>query len=75
MSAQDFARAMLDKSLGFLLKQCQVDKFLKQIVKLLVLVHLQSLISNSKRTKANLIISMHPHKKLSFQYISSLSFY
>ena len=24
MSAQDFARAMLDKSLGFLLKQCQV---------------------------------------------------
>ena len=24
MTAQDFARAMLDKSLGFLLKQCQV---------------------------------------------------
>ena len=24
MNAQDFARAMLDKSLGFLLKQCQV---------------------------------------------------
>ena len=23
MNAQDFARAMLDKSLGFLLKQCQ----------------------------------------------------
>ena len=26
MSAQDFARAMLDKSLGFLLKQCQVTR-------------------------------------------------
>ena len=24
MTAQDFARAMLDKALGFLLKQCQV---------------------------------------------------
>ena len=26
MNAQDFARAMLDKSLGFLLKQCQVTE-------------------------------------------------
>ena len=26
MTAQDFARAMLDKALGFLLKQCQVRR-------------------------------------------------
>ena len=38
MTAQDFARAMLDKALGFLLKQCQVRQDPKSLPLVMIYV-------------------------------------
>ena len=38
MTAQDFARAMLDKALGFLLKQCQVRQDPKSLPLVMIFV-------------------------------------